>query len=348
MDLEKALTRATIGAALVGLIVVVYALATGSIPATSKGYSELYFEKFSEAPTMMKAGEKYVIPFVVSSNEKKAMSYNYIATFEGAEIARGELVLNPKEKKTLSIDLIPDSSSWNLSSNTSRRTVDSFTIDEVLIKEEKDGDIAAYPVKFDQSALSKETLKILPLNQTGLFSSETQYVEGSGVGKESKITSRLSISEGEIYMEHSSENINQGFKWSNRVQFPDLAVGSFPLIWLDVTTETHSEEKLQRGIVAYMNTPLNYTTGLPGEIYITPTVGMEGTYIISFSTTTAAADKTVHVEKNAVITLHGDTISIKNIIEEETYTYDKAKLSILLSSDGGKSYEIHLWSFVID
>lgn len=344
MDVDKTLTRATLGAALIGLLIIVYALATDSIPATSKGYSEVYFEKPSGIPDAMKAGEKYPIPFVVSSNERKDASYNYTATFDGMEVARGRFTLAPKEKKTLTIVLVPNPSSWKLSSNSTRRIVDNFNADKLFVKEEKDGSVLVYPVELNKSKPGEKGLLLLPLNEAGFYSGESRYdVNGSEVW----VRSSMSITWDEINLHHSYQAKGYNFTWTNRIKLSGLGVVSQPVAWLAVPKRDYPGEVLGRSTLAYKNMSLDLKNGLPGEVYLSPLVGLKGGYIISYSSTNATANKVKHIQRNTTITVDNG-ISFENLIEEKIYTYEKAKLSIQVNSDVGKSYEIHSWSYVND
>ena len=357
MDIDKTLTRATLGVAILGLFIVVYTLATDSIPATSKGYSELYFENPDEVPDVVEVGKKYAIPFVVSSNEKKAISYNYTVTFDGAEIIRDKFTLTPEEKKTLTVELIPDASdvsSWKLSSNGRQRLVDHFTIDAAFIKEDKNGSVAVYPVKFNQDMLSAKGLLLLPLNRRGLYSTESDYVIH---GSEVWIRSTMSIGTNEIYIEHLSEAEDYNFSWSNSVRLPDSYYSYHPaIVWLGMPKISYPESKLQSGSIAYKNNSIEFNKGLIGDIYISPIIGVAVEYIISYSSTKSTPHTVDYVEKNVTVTVGVDVeghlgenaISIENIIKEETYALEKVKLSILLNSDAGKSYEINFWSYIVD
>jgi hypothetical protein len=338
MDLEKALTRVTVGASIAGLLIVIYAVSTDSIPATSKGYTEVYFENLSMLPRVMVIGDKYIIPFIVSSNEREAAAYNYTAAFNGIEIARGSFTLAPGEKKRLTLEVIPETSSWRLSSNKSSRVVDRFSMGEVLIKEDREGGINAYPAKFNESELGEKGLLLLPLNKAGSYSAESEYNNGS----RGRARSIMRITRDEIYMEHSSQAREYNFTWSNLLKLPDFVAEPLPFVWLAVNK---TESKLKSGSVAYGNVSLDFDSGLPGEIYLLP---MEGRHFISYSSKKAFADRIEYVEKNATIAVDREGISIEKVLREETYALGKVKLGILLSSDAGKSYEIHFWSYVRD
>jgi|GEM_PF-3682958 len=336
MEIGKTLSYITVAAGVIGIIVAGYFLATSSIPATSYGFTEIYFENHTQLLPAMEVGEKYTIPFVVVSKERSPTAYNYSAALGGRVFARGEFTLLPNEKKLVTPELIPLASGWNLSSQRSQRSLDSFPIAAPLIEQGRDGDVTVH----HSIELLQKAFVMLPL-ENGIYGASLEFADGTQ-GNE---TASLVISESEIWMEYVREEQNYTAlhvrKWRNRIQLNEQKPSA--VVWLAMPRANYTRE--QTVAVAYKNAHLNFREGLPGELYLQPLPDIEANYSIAYELIDIKADEKKHVQKNATVMIGGN-VSVERIVEEKTYTFEKAKLSVMVESGAGKSYEIHLWVYV--
>lgn len=333
MEIGKTLSYITVAAGVIGIIVVGYFLTTSSIPATSSGFTEIYFENYARLPPAMEVGEKYTIPFVVVSKERAQTAYNYSAALGGRVFARGEFTLSPNEKKLVALELIPLASGWNLSSQRSK-SLDSFPIAAPLIEQGRDGDVIVY-----HSAEPPWKDFLLPLEK-GIYTASLGLVDGTRRNE----TASLVISEREIWMEYVLKEQNYTAlhvrKWRNKIQLNEQKPSA--VVWLAMPRANYTREQVA---VEYKNTHLNFREGLPGELYLQPLPDIEANYSIAYELIDIKANEKKHVQKNATVMI-GRNVSVERIIEEKTYTFEKAKLSVMVESRTGKSYEIHLWVYV--